>query len=217
MDFTSEKSIKYLNLLYDNIVHVRNRSIPFKLSMDNFKIVSQIGQGNNGKVYLVKLEGQEKLFAMKVINKPCIVDQNLFRYIRFEKFIMEQLDNKFLLKLEGFFQTDRNIFLIMEYMKLDLFNFIQEKVEIGEEETCFYSICIAVAIDVLHKYKFCYRDLKPENILLGDDGYPVLCDFGLTNLLFPSHKAYTLCGTAEYFAQRVSYPILMMKELIGGV
>jgi serine/threonine protein kinase len=64
----------------------------------------------------------------------------------------------------------------------------------------FYSICIAFALECLHNFKFIYRDLKPENILIGNDGYPVLCDFGLCNLLYPYDRAATLCGTPEFFA-----------------
>jgi serine/threonine protein kinase len=115
------------------------------------------------------------------------------------------LDNDFLLKLFCHFQTDNYIYLVTEYIGLDLYCLLikSENKILKEEQAAFYTICIAHAIQTLHNHDFAFRDLKPENILINKNGYPVLCDFGLVNLLFPTHKAYTMCGTPEYFAPEI--------------
>ena len=47
-----------------------------------------------------------------------------------------------------------------------------------------------------------YRDLKPENILLNEDGYLLVCDFGISKLIDPEEAelAYDFIGTPEYMA-----------------
>jgi serine/threonine protein kinase len=185
--------------------------VNYKQDLSNIKKICVLGEGNNGKVYfqfitkvfLIKCIREQKQYALKVINKAQLIDENMFRYLTYEKFIMEQIDNKFLLKSEGFFQTRRNIFFVMDDYRIDLYNLLQQEKTLSEYAVAFYSLCIAIALECLHNHKFVFRDLKPENILLGDDGYPVLCDFGLCNLMFPSNKAYTLCGTQDYFAPEI--------------
>ena len=62
-------------------------------------------------------------------------------------------------------------------------------------------------MEYLHNNDCIYRDLKPENILLGKDGHVKLTDFGLSKYFYTEkekdHKAYTICGTADYLAPEV--------------
>ena len=151
---------------------------------------------------LVKHIKENKLYAAKVISKLKVVEEETIVYIRNEKFILEHMQSDFLLKLEGFFQTEKNLFFITECMESDLYVILKNSKNkcLSEDIVAFYSLGIAIAIQNLNDLNFTYRDLKPENVLINKKGYPVLCDFGLINLLIPSHKAYTMCGTPEYFA-----------------
>jgi serine/threonine protein kinase len=146
---------------------------------------------------------ENKLYAVKVINKLKIIEEGTLRYLRGEKFILQHMTNPFLLSLKGFFQTDRNVFFVTECMQSDLYRLFKNKTLLSEETVGFYSLCIAIGLQSLHDMKFIYRDVKPENILINERGYPVLCDFGLVNLFFFAHKAYTMCGTPEYFAPEI--------------
>jgi serine/threonine protein kinase len=175
---------------------------------------------------------ENKLYAAKVMSKFKTIEEGTIRYIQNEKFILEHMKSDFLLKLEGFFQTERNLYFITECLEGDLYNLIKSnrggKKYLPEEAVSFYTLSIAIALQTLHDLHFTYRDLKPENVLINNKGYPVLCDFGLINLLIPTGKAYTMCGTPEYFApeiitsssydQRVDWWTLgiMVYELIFG-
>ena len=48
-------------------------SVPVKVGLDDFEMISVIGKGAYGKVYLVRKRGTELLFAMKVLKKASIV------------------------------------------------------------------------------------------------------------------------------------------------
>jgi len=153
-------------------------------------------------VLLVKRKVDNKLLAIKVISKLKIIEEETLSHIRNEKFVLEHVDSKFILKMDGFFQTETNLFFITECLETDLYYLLKnsKNKRFSEEEVAFFTIGIAVALQNLHDLNFTYRDLKPENVLINSKGFPVLCDFGLINLLVPTHKAYTMCGTPEYFA-----------------
>lgn len=77
-----------------------------KLGPKSFEILDQLGKGSFGAVYLVhKKNNSEELFAMKVIEKKKVFDNGLTKYIFAERNILTLMDNPFIVKIFGAFQT----------------------------------------------------------------------------------------------------------------
>lgn len=108
-------------------------------------------------------------------------------------------------------KNDKHISLLLEYCQGgDLFYHLRkiedsEKKKFSEVTIKFYISAIILALDYLHKKGIIYRDLKPENILIDKDGYPKLCDFGLSiSELDIDFKSYSRqCGSREYFSPEI--------------
>lgn len=76
-----------------------------------------IGQGGFGDVYLgEKKETQPtKFFAIKIQKKLKMQEQNMLRYIQTEKDVLSIMNHPFIVKLNYAFQTDKKLFLVMDF------------------------------------------------------------------------------------------------------
>jgi serine/threonine protein kinase len=76
-----------------------------------------LGKGSFGEVYLVEKVGNKNLFAMKVLKKDMIMNQNqnLTRYARTERNVLSIMNHPFIVKLNYAFQTEKKLYLILDY------------------------------------------------------------------------------------------------------
>ena len=87
-----------------------------------------------------------------------------------------------MIQLYEIIETNRQLFLIMEYASGgELFDYIVQNTKLKEKEACKYFQQILSGIEYLHELGIVHRDLKPENLLLDQDGNIKLVDFGLSN------------------------------------
>ena len=76
---------------------------------------SNIGVGGFGKVYKVRHKVSKNVFAIKVINKKKILENDLVEQIKLEVKIMYKLNNDHILKLYNHYEDDDNFYLILQF------------------------------------------------------------------------------------------------------
>ncbi|GAA5894298.1 uncharacterized protein JCM6883_003778 [Sporobolomyces salmoneus] len=176
------------------------------LSVNDFDFLRMIGKGTFGRVFQVRKKDTKRIYAMKVLSKREIVaKKEIAHTIGERKILQRSSDSPFLLGLKFSFQTEQDLYLIMDYKSGgELFHHLQKEGRFTEDRARFYTAEIVLAFEHLHKFDIVYRDLKPENILLDATGHIVLCDFGLSKPDLPSDAlTNTFCGTTEYLAPEV--------------
>lgn len=176
------------------------------INKNHFKIVKLLGTGNFGKVFLVEKKDTSELFAMKILKKKLIEENNQRIHTITERKVLEQLKCPFIVKLFYAFQTHSKLYLILEYLNGgELFFHLAQQVVFSELRARFYIAEILLGLEYLHSHGVIYRDLKPENVLLDSEGHVRLTDFGLSknDIGRENPKAYTFCGTAEYLAPEI--------------
>ena len=196
-----------------------------------FALLSVLGEGSFGKVYLVKkLTGPDvgTLYAMKVLRKATLKVRDRVRSKK-ERDILADVNHPFIVKLNYAFQTEGKLYLVLDYLKGgDLFTRLNKEVMFTEDDVKFYLAELALALDHLHSLGIIYRDLKPENILLDSYGHISLTDFGLSKESVNEEKTFSFCGTVEYMAPEIisrkghtsavdwwSFGVLMYEMLTG--
>ena len=168
--------------------------------------IKLLGQGSFGTVYLVKNKKLNNNFAMKIIEKSSN-DEEKEDEIKNEINILRKLDHPNILKINDFFSTKNEYFLITEFCpEGELFYEIKNFAPFDEALAGWYMKQILSAVNYCHKSKIIHRDLKPENILIyqrnkkGFNSIKII-DFG-TAILF-NKKDKNLAGSIYYLAPEI--------------
>ncbi|EGC35230.1 hypothetical protein DICPUDRAFT_152431 [Dictyostelium purpureum] len=179
---------------------------PERITVEDFDLLKVIGKGSFGKVMQVRKKDNNKIYAMKVLNKNNILERKEVDHTRAEKNILQKLVHPFLVNLNYSFQTNDKLYFIMDYVNGgELFFHLQNEEKFDESRVKFYCAEIVCGLEYLHNCGVLYRDLKPENILLTEDGHICMTDFGISKegLLSDNDRTKTFCGTPEYLAPEI--------------
>ncbi|KAF5106277.1 hypothetical protein DV453_004065 [Geotrichum candidum] len=161
-------------------VLLRKRRI--KLKYGDFKILTQVGQGGYGQVYLAKKSDSKEVCALKVLNKKLLLKLDEIRHILTERDILTASKSPWLVKLLYAFQDPENVYLAMEFVPGgDYRTLLNNTGVLNPRHTRFYISEMFSALEALHKLGYIHRDLKPENFLIDSTGHIKLTDFGLAS------------------------------------
>jgi serum/glucocorticoid-regulated kinase 2 len=186
------------------ILFTRGKEEVKDICLDDFEILKLLGKGAFGKVLLCQKKDNQKLYAIKVLKKKEIIENDQLEHTKAEKAILQHINHPFLVGLEYAFQTESKLYFVLEFMQGgELFQHLRKFKRFNESQAKFYAACITLALGHLHNKNYIYRDLKLENLLLDEKGYAKLTDFGLAKFLNSEQKALTFCGTPEYLSPEV--------------
>ncbi|KAM8834923.1 MAP/microtubule affinity-regulating kinase 4 isoform X3 [Synchiropus splendidus] len=166
----------------------------------NYRLLKTIGKGNFAKVKLARhiLTGKE--VAIKIIDKTQLNPtslQKLFREVR----IMKGLHHPNIVQLFEVIETDKTLYLIMEYASGgEVFDYLVSHGRMKEVEARAKFRQIVSAVHYCHTKNIVHRDLKAENLLLDADANIKIADFGFSNEFTLGNKLDTFCGSPPYAA-----------------
>ncbi|XP_074040786.1 protein kinase C iota type isoform X2 [Leptinotarsa decemlineata] len=175
-------------------------------SLNDFELIRVIGRGSYAKVLMVELKKAKRIYAMKVIKKALVTDDEDIDWVQTEKHVFETASNHpFLVGLHSCFQTPSRLFFVIEFVRGgDLMFHMQRQRRLPEEHARFYAAEISLALNFLHCKGIIYRDLKLDNVLLDHEGHIKLTDYGMCKEgIRPGDTTSTFCGTPNYIAPEI--------------
>ena len=199
---SDDKSKKIIN------IQIKSKEIEkSNLSLKDFEYDQEkpIGKGGFCRVYKAMFKETKKVYALKVIDKSILKNEEEIKNIINEITIMNELDSPNLLKLITNFEDENNIYIILPLCQngqlYDILHKSKRKVKsIYIKKYLYQSI---QAINDLHKKNIIHRDIKPENILIDNEDNALLSDYGIATHCKEGEKRNTYCGTDEYLAPEV--------------
>jgi len=159
---------------------VRSKS---RVSIDDFEIIKPISSGAYGKVYLARKKKTRDLYAVKVQNKSDLLRKNMVDNVIAERQILSNVKTPFVVKLYYAFQSDKALFLVMEYCPGgDVATLLHNLGAFDMDMARVYAAETVLSLESLHNMSYIHRDLKPDNLLVNAKGHLLLTDFGLSSI-----------------------------------
>ncbi|KAL2128731.1 hypothetical protein VTI74DRAFT_8721 [Chaetomium olivicolor] len=195
-----------------------------KKSIDDFVILEEMGQGAYGQVKLARYRSTGKKCVLKYVTKRRILVDTWTRDRRLGTVPLEihvldylrrdGLRHPNIVEMEDFFEDDVNYYIEMVPHGLpgmDLFDYIELRTNMDEQESRSIFVQVARAIHHLHtKALVVHRDIKDENVILDGEGRIKLIDFG--------SAAYIKSGPFDVFVGTIDYaaPEVLAGKPYGG-
>ena len=167
--------------------------------VEQFTIVSCIGEGGMGSVYSARRSGEDfdQWVAIKVIHQRYLNHDSVLRFKQ-ERQILASLQHKNIASLIGGGEMNANIpYIILEYVDgIPITDYCQQhQLDIEQRLSLFGQVLSA--IDYAHQNLVVHRDIKPSNVLVTATGDVKLLDFGIAKLITPAQHTNTSDLTQE--------------------
>jgi serine/threonine protein kinase len=186
--------------------------MPFLRSIDGYEVISRIGIGGMGEVYLAQDAKLQRRVALKLV-RAGMDSADLFSRFRQEERILASLNHPNIAQLYGAGMANGDIpYFVMEYIEgLRIDDYCKTSALSAHARLeLFRKVCAAV--HYAHQRLVIHRDLKPSNILVTADGEPKLLDFGIAKLI-EGHEAL---GQTQTLVTGVMTPDYASPEQVRG-
>ena len=177
-------------------------SINESILFGKYRILSVLGAGGSGTVYLAEHLKLKVYRAIKIIPKEseAITSQCL------EASLLKNLNHPGIPVIYDIEEDSRFVYMIEEYIQGEsLDTFVHRQSYISQELVISFGIRLCGILEYLHQsmpYPVLYQDLKPEHIILCGDQLK-LVDFGIAAFFTGSDKHFQFFGTEEFAAPEV--------------
>jgi serine/threonine protein kinase len=171
----------------------------------NYKVLSVLGEGGMGVVYLAEHSTLERKVAIKILHTQYAQNPSIKERFINEAKILSKLNHPNIVTLYDFADQDNKLYLIMEYVEgMPMDDIIRKAISpLPESQIIPLFKQILGAFEYAHTQGIIHRDIKPSNIIIKDNLAPKILDFGIAKIIQTEHrltKTGTKMGSVIYMS-----------------
>jgi eukaryotic-like serine/threonine-protein kinase len=151
-------------------------------TVGHFTILSKIGAGGMGEVYLAQDSNLDRKVALKLLPSEVASDHERMRRFIQEAKAASALNHPNIITIHEVGQFDSRHFIATEFIDGQTLRQLMRRGHSKLNDVIEISIQAASALAAAHEAGIVHRDIKPENIMVRRDGYIKVLDFGLAKL-----------------------------------
>lgn len=148
----------------------------------HYEIISTLGKGGMGEVYLAQDRKLGRRVALKVLPASFTHDENRLRRFELEAYAASALNHPNILTVHEIGSAAGHEFFATEFVDGETLRQRLTRGPLTIHEAFRITIQIAEALTAAHGAGIIHRDIKPENVMIRRDGYVKVLDFGLAKL-----------------------------------
>ena len=171
--------------------------------VSHYKIISQVGQGGMGVLYLAKDLELNRKAVLKFLPPDMMNDPETNLRFKREAQSAGSLSHPNIVTIYDVGVHENKTFIAMEYVEGKTLRELIKSDELTIERITDISVQICEGLNEAHSKGITHRDIKPENILIDEKGKVKIVDFGLAKIKNVSRgitKDGVTVGTIKYMS-----------------
>ncbi len=163
----------------------------------NYKIISLLGEGGMGSVYLAEHTQVNRKAAIKILLPQHLKNTEIKNRFKNEASLLAELNHPNIVNLYDFAEDESGLYLIMEFVEgtpLDEY-ILNVSGAIPSERSIPIMTKVLSAFSYAHSKGIIHRDIKPSNIIIGKNDEIKVLDFGIAKILDSANKNLTKTGS----------------------
>jgi len=173
-------------------------------NIENYKIISLLGEGGMGIVYRAFDLKLERYVALKILSAQATMNPQFIERFKREAKHQANLNHTNIVPVYGFAEQNGLLGIVMEYIEGEtLEKLIERKGRLQLLESLLILKQILLGVAYAHKKGFVHRDIKPSNVIINTEETIKIMDFGISKSLNELHgitKTGTKIGTILYMS-----------------
>jgi serine/threonine protein kinase len=151
-------------------------------SISHYSVVSALGSGGMGVVYLAEDQRLGRQVALKFLPADAVTSHQALERFRIEARAASSLSHPGICAIFDIGDDEGTPYIVMEALKGES---LRDRIDRGPMKVADLleiAIQLADALDAAHSQGIIHRDIKPSNIFVGDKNRTKILDFGLAKL-----------------------------------
>jgi serine/threonine protein kinase/Flp pilus assembly protein TadD len=193
----------FMNQPAGNLLIDRNPVLLTAQHLGNYEVISTLGKGGMGQVYLALDTRLGRKVALKLLPFSNTSDPNHVQRLEQEARTASALNHPNIVTIHEIGEADSIHFMATEYVDGETLRQRMLNTELSVREIAGIAVQIASALRAAHQAGIVHRDIKPENIMLRSDGVVKVLDFGLAKLTASGNseiESGLIMGTTAYMS-----------------
>jgi serine/threonine protein kinase/TolB-like protein len=158
------------------------RRIVPRTKLAHYEVVSLLGSGGMGEVYLAEDTRLRRKVALKMLKPELTGDERDLRRFEQEALAASALNHPNILTIYEFLQVDNLRFIVSEFIDGETLRLKIARGRLQPNAVVDIAIQIASALSAAHASGIIHRDIKPDNVIVRNDGIAKVLDFGIAKL-----------------------------------
>lgn len=185
-------------------------------SLNHYQIISRLGLGGMGEVYLGKDSKLNRHVAIKILPAAVARNENYLHRFQTEATAVATLNHPNIATIYSVEETGEQPFITLEYVKGKTLDALIPADGLSPKTFLEWFTPLADALSHAHENGIVHRDVKPGNIIINAEGMPKILDFGLARIEYPKADDFTPTLKLTQPGQIFGTPSYMSPEQAEG-